>query len=474
MIEGLKPYSRYMESGVPWLGQIPIQWRIERMKTVLRERIEKDHAEEPLLAATQTMGVVRKDRYENRTVLALKDLHLLKLVNVGDFVISLRSFQGGIEFARDRGIISPAYTVLHLVDQRNHGFLSWLFKSKPFIESLSLSVTGIRQGQSVDYPSLSRSRILLPPLDEQYSIVRFLNYADRRIRRYIAAQRKLIALLEEQKQAIIHRSVTRGLDPNVRMKDSGVPWIGEVPEHWDALQLKRLARSTGHTFTDGDWIETPYITREGVRLIQTGNVGIGEYREKGFRYISDATFAELRCTEVCPGDVLICRLDGPVGRACLAPNLGCKMITSVDNTILKPRSDVSGQYVVHLLSSPLWIDWVKSLCRAGGGFRYRVSRTMLGLLSVPLPPFSEQLAINEFIATTTGSVYKMILALRAESNRLLEFRTRLISDVVTGKLDVRDAAAKLPIEDDSTPDAELIDDGDSDDGDDVVANEDPA
>ena len=145
MIHNLKPYPAYKDSGVPWLGEVPEHWKLKRTKTVLRERSQKGFPDEPLLAATQTKGVVRKELYENRTVLALKDLHLLKLVRVNDFVISLRSFQGGIEFAHEQGIISPAYTILYPVEAQNHGFLAWLFKSKPYIENLSLFVTGIRE-----------------------------------------------------------------------------------------------------------------------------------------------------------------------------------------------------------------------------------------------------------------------------------------------------------------------------------------
>lgn len=242
MIDGLKPYPKMRNSGEPWLGAVPAHWTLRRAKTLLRERVEKGFPDEPLLAATQTKGVVRKDRYENRTVLALKDFHLLKLVREGDFVISLRSFQGGIEYARDRGIISPAYTVLYPVLPKMHGYLAWLFKSKPYVENLSLYVTGIRQGQNIDYEKLSRAGLPMPPESEQEAIVRFLDHTDRRIRRYIRAKQKLIKLLEEQKQAIIHRAVTRGLDPNVRLKSSGVEWLEDVPEHWDVVALKRVLR----------------------------------------------------------------------------------------------------------------------------------------------------------------------------------------------------------------------------------------
>ena len=236
MIDNLKPYISMKDSGVEWLGDVPEHWELRRTKTILKQRSQKGFPDEPLLAATQTKGVVRKEQYENRTVLALKDLHLLKLVCFGDFVISLRSFQGGIEYAHERGIISPAYTILFPNNPDIHDYLAYLFKSKPYIENLTLYVTGIRQGQNIDYVKLSRSELPLPPLSEQTAIVRYLDYMDKRIRKYIRAKQKLIKLLEEQKQAIIHRAVTRGLDPDVPLKPSGVEWLGDVPEHWELIR----------------------------------------------------------------------------------------------------------------------------------------------------------------------------------------------------------------------------------------------
>ena len=150
MLDAAQPYPAYQDSGHPWLGDVPRHWDGVKLKHLLRERVEKGHPSEPLLAATQTKGVVLKTDFENRTVEPTKDLHLLKLVERGDFVISLRSFQGGIEHARCRGIISPAYTILEPRSRDNHGFLAALFKARPFVDQLKLYVTGIRQGQNID------------------------------------------------------------------------------------------------------------------------------------------------------------------------------------------------------------------------------------------------------------------------------------------------------------------------------------
>ena len=247
MSSGLKPYPVYKASGVEWLGEVPEHWDLRRTKSLLVQRSEKGFPNEPLLAATQTKGVVCKEKYENRTVLAMKDLELLKIVRVGDFVISLRSFQGGIEFARDQGIISPAYTILYSFEPDHHAYLAQVFKSRPYIENLSLFVTGIRQGQNLDYERLARSYLPLPPLPEQNAIVRFLDHIDRHIQQYIHAKQKLLTLHGEQRLAIIHQAVTGQIDvrtgkPYPFYKPSGVDRLGDVPAHCEVRRLTTLCR----------------------------------------------------------------------------------------------------------------------------------------------------------------------------------------------------------------------------------------
>lgn len=218
---GLDPDVPLKPSGVEWLGDIPEHWEVRRLKTVMKERSEKGYPNEPLLSSTQKSGVILQESYENRTVLAMKDLHLLKLVLVGDFVISLRSFQGGIEFARDRGIISPAYTIIYPSNPEYHGYFAWLFKSKGFIENLKLHVTGIREGQNIDYERLSRSLIPIPPMEEQTAIVAHLDKLTSDIDAAIAHTRREIELLEEYRTRLIADVVTGKLD--VREAASNLP-----------------------------------------------------------------------------------------------------------------------------------------------------------------------------------------------------------------------------------------------------------
>ena len=212
-------------------------------------------------------------------------------------------------------------------------------------------------------------------------------------------------------------------------KDSGIELLGDVPEHWEVAPIRSFARTGYKTFTDGDWIESPYIRDEGIRLIQTGNIGIGSYREQGFRYIDDKTFHELRCTEILPGDVLICRLADPVGRACLAPDLGTRMITSVDVCILKAADDVDPGFVVYAMSGENYLAWMSATCR--GGTRDRVSRSMLGSVRVIVPPSNEQKPIAAFLDRETERIDTLITKKERQIELLQEKRTALISHAVT-------------------------------------------
>jgi len=225
------------------------------------------------------------------------------------------------------------------------------------------------------------------------------------------------------------------IEPYQAYKDSGVEWLGVIPEHWETLAVKRVAKAGYKKFVDGDWIESPYITDKGIRLIQTGNVGIGIYKEKGWRYISEKTFNDLNCTEIFPDDILICRLDGPVGRACLVPDLQVRMITSVDNAILKPSEDFDSQFIVYVMSSSVWLEWIQTLCRVGGGFRFRISRSMLGELIIQKPPFFEQKTIAHYLDTKTAQIDRKINLLTQKATLYSNLKQSLINETVTRGLD---------------------------------------
>jgi type I restriction enzyme, S subunit len=218
-----------------------------------------------------------------------------------------------------------------------------------------------------------------------------------------------------------------------KYQDSGIDWVDKTPSHWNRTRVKYVARPGSKTFIDGDWIEAPFITNDGVRLLQCGNVGTGIFEEQGFRYISEDTFSDFDCTEVKPNDVLICRLQSSrtilAGRACLAPRLDVKMITSVDNCILKPSSDFDPRYIVYQLSTSAYLSFIEVIAR--GGTRDRISRSMLGDIELVAPPVTEQAAIAEFLDRETAKIDALVGEQRRLIELLKEKRQAVISHAVT-------------------------------------------
>ncbi|HVY24412.1 MAG TPA: restriction endonuclease subunit S [Steroidobacteraceae bacterium] len=440
MIADLKPYSQYKDSGLQWLGPIPKHWGQRRMKFLFSERIQKGFPKEPLLAATQNKGVVRKEDYGSRTVTATKDFHLLKLVESGDFVISLRSFEGGIELAHCRGIISPAYTILTPMREAMQGYYKSFFKSSDFIRSLTLYVTGIREGQNIDYEKLSRAYLPLPPEEEQISIGRFLAWANGRLERAIRAKRKVIALLNEQKQAIIHRAVTRGLDPNVPLKPSGIPWLGDIPKHWEVRRAKQVCCAIVDCKN-----RTPTMVEGGEYIVvRTTNIRHGRFNPKGSFTTNRQNF-EIWTQRGAPrlGDVFFTR-EAPVGEACLVPDqnnfcMGQRMMYFRPNTAV-----MNPEFLLRSIYGPIVRRYIEIEVNGSTVGHLRLGQvTAIPLLWCPI---EEQQKIVDYVTSATAPLDTTIFRLEQEIELLREYRTRLVADVVTGKLDVREAAARLPDE----------------------------
>ena len=196
-------------SGIPWLPEVPEGWEVRKMKYLFTERSDKGHPNEPPLCSTQAYGVIPQSKYEGRVVVVdAKNRDQLKLVKKGDFVISLRAFQGGIEIAHYQGIISAAYTILASKDEAYSQYFRWLFKSQPFIELLKTCVTGIREGQNINYSLLSRKQLPLPPLAEQKAIVAHIEERAAKIDATISGLQKEISLLKEYRERLIADVVT--------------------------------------------------------------------------------------------------------------------------------------------------------------------------------------------------------------------------------------------------------------------------
>ena len=418
----MEKYNEYKDSGVQWLGEIPSHWELLKMKYAFKERSEKNHPNEEPLCATQSRGVIPQSLYEGRVVVVNKGFEGLKLVKVGDFVISLRSFQGGIEYAYYQGIISAAYTVLQPKESDMAPYFKYMFKSHDYIQLLQTCVTGIREGQNINYPLLAKKAVPIPPMEEQHAIVSYLDTKCSKLDTFISNKEKEITLLQEMKQRVITDAVTRGLNPNVKFKPTNIPWLPEIPEHWEEKRLS--TQFTGDVQVNKDFTVKHAFKFNYGELVPKNEVGAPEeYRDVYVRY-----------SLIKEGDVLINGLnlnyDFVSQRVACAPADG--IITSA-YVVCRPRKNVNYNYYTLLFKA---MDSMKLFHGMGSGIRLTLSFKELKKQLLPVPPIEEQHAIVYYITERTAKIDSLIEKLNKEIECVKEYKQRLVSDVVTGQIKV--------------------------------------
>lgn len=417
----MSKYESYKPIEELWLTQIPDSWEDIKIKFLFSERSEKGYPDEPLLVASQNMGVVPKGVYGNRTVQATKDLHLLKLVRVGDFVISLRSFQGGIEYAYYQGIISPAYTIMVPKQKIVPGYFRYLAKSRLFIELLQLCVTGIREGQNIDYGKLKNHLIPVPPSEEQDQIVRYLDWQTSKVNRLINAKKRIISLLEEQQQATIAYVVTRGLDQNAELMDSGIDYIGKVPAHWKVLLNHRIYKEKSRKFGEEETV-----------LSLSQKDGLLPYENMKERSLHTASYENWKL--VFPNDLVLNRFKAHLGVFFSSNYRG---IVTFHYGVYEPVMKISSKYYEALYHTPEFRRVFASKSNGMTVGLQNLSNTNFYSVYTVYPPYEEQCQIVCKIKEIEEKYRDLIAKINQEIDCLHEYRTRLISDVVTGQIDVR-------------------------------------
>lgn len=413
----MEKYKEYKDSGVQWLGEIPSHWKVRKMKYTFIERSEKNHPHEEPLCATQSKGVIPQSLYEGRVVVVNKGFEGLKLVKVGDFVISLRSFQGGIEYTYYQGIISAAYTVLQPKDANMAPFFKYLFKSHDYVQLLQTCVTGIREGQNINYPLLSKKAIPLPPLAEQSSIVSYLDTNCSQLDTLLSNKEKEISLLQEMKQRVIADAVTRGVNPNVKFKATNIPWLPEIPEHWEMSKVSSHFRQRNVKVSDKEY-HALSVSKMGVTP-QLDNVALSNAEGNSRKLVKIGDYA-VNSRSDRKGSCGVSQYEGSV---------------SLITIVLEPF-DIDRGYVHYLFRSNPWIE---EFYRNGRGIvadLWTTNYQMMKGMYLPVPPLSEQRAIVSYITERTSKIDMLIEKLTKEIECIKEYKQRLISDVVTGQMKV--------------------------------------
>jgi len=444
MIDDLKPYPAYKDSGMPWLGQVPEHWEVQRIKTLFRETDERNgNGGGLLLSLTRTRGIVPQSEASNR-IASVEDLSNYKVCKSGDLVMNrMQAWSGMFAVSGMDGVISPDYSVFQPKVAIEVHYFEALFKTPVLVDEFAKRSKGIGSGFNRLYtPDFGAIPIASPPLNEQTAIVRFLDYMDRRIRRYVRAKQKLIKLLEEYKQALIHQAVTGSIDvrtgkPYPAYKDSGVEWLGEVPEHWELKPLKRWVRINASVLPDTTPADYEF------RYIDIGTVGTGFLtREPQQLRFSNAPSRARRVLHM--GDTLVSTVRTYLKAVYYVDGDAEALVCSTGFAVLTPGPGTQPKYVSYLVQSNTFTDRVTA--ESVGTAYPAIAEGRLGSFYVPFPPLPEQNAIVEYLDTQTAKIDAAISAARSEIELLREYRTRLIADVVTGKVDVREVAARLPEE----------------------------
>ena len=428
----MERYSEYKDSGVKWLGEIPSHWELRKMKYTFSERSQKGFPQEPLLASTQTHGVILKSQYENRTVEAIKSLETLKLVEIGDFVISLRSFQGGLEYAYNRGIISPAYTILTPTHIKADYF-KYLSKSDIFISLLKSTVTGIREGQNIDYNKLKDNLLPIPSEKEQISIGSYLDSATSEIDKAIAMQQKMIDLLNERKQIIIQNAVTKGLDENVEMKESGVEFVNEIPHNWSTRRLKFSAWIRARLGWKG--LKASEYVENGYPFLSAFNIENDHMKWNNLNFINKYRYDESPEIKLKIGDLLLVKDGAGIGKCARIDKLPYGESTANGSLAVITSYDMLDyRYLYYFMVSKSFKDHTELLIN-GMGVPHFTQGEMKKIV-MPVPPQAEQQQIITYLDSKMQRFDTAISNCQRQITLLQERKQIIINEVVTGKVRV--------------------------------------
>ena len=432
----LAPYPEYKDSGLPWLDKVPKGWRFFRGKNVFNPLdIRSETGTEELLSVSERQGVTPRKNV-NVTMFQAASYQGYKLCWPGDLVInSLWAWMQGLGFSKYHGIISTAYGVYRPKIGRVSDFryFDYLLRSTAYKWELRVRSKGIwRSRYQLKDDDFLAMPILVPGADEQAQIARFLDWKTAQINKFIRNKRRLIELLKEQKQNVINQAVTRGVDPNVKLKPSGVEWIGDIPEHWDPRKLlyasSLIVDGTHFSPENSETGDFLYITAKNIK--ECGVI------TENATYIKAEDHAPIyrRCP-VMKGDILYIKDGATAGIACVNQlESEFSLLSSV--ALIKPKkSAIMAEYLAHQLNCQLLKTFV--LRNLVGGAMTRFTIDLIKRFPVICPPINEQADIVKHIHEQIAPIDQAITRAQREIDLMCEYRTRLISDVVTGQVDVR-------------------------------------
>ena len=410
-------------SGIEWIGQIPKEWELRRAKTLFTQRNSKGNEIEVLLSPTQKYGVVPQSQLEG--VVQVKedtDLQMFKTVHKGDFVISLRSFQGGFEYSLYEGVCSPAYQVFYPTSPICDTYYRYLFKSQSFISKMNNLTVGIREGKNIQYVDFANSQIPVPPLAEQERIAAFLDAECAEIDAVLEKTRASIEEYKKLKQAVITQAVTKGIRGDRPMKDSGIEWIGDIPAEWDVIRVKQLLKERNERSKEGK--EEPLSMSQKVGLVPTKFLESIPNMASSFvgaklAYVDDLVFNKLKAHL---GVFSVSRYDGLV-----SPDYAVYCSTGKSNL----------KYLEYIFKTPQCIGEFRKKSTGIAAGLMRLYTEGLFSIYLPYPALSEQEEIAEYLNEKCADIDALIAKKQQYLTEIENYKKSLIYEYVTGKKEVK-------------------------------------
>ncbi len=434
MKTNLQKYPTYKPSGVEWLGEIPEHWEAASLGSIIELKSDKNHPDYEVLSVYREYGVIKKDsRDDNHNATSL-DTSNYKAVAPGDLVVyKMKAWQGSMGISVYKGIVSPAYITCKVNAEKIHPeYLHQLLRCNLYIGEYNRLSYGVRVGQwDMHYEDFKHITTTIPPKEEQITIASFLKNKTVHIESAIGIKEKQIDLLKERRQILIHKAVTRGLNPNAKLKDSGVEWIGGIPEHWEMKKLKYLinkAFSGGTPSTDKlDYWDggIPWVSSIDVKTNYLNNT-IREISYKGLLHSS---------SNIAPkGSVVFVTRSGILQHTFAISIMGKEMAINQDIKCLILTKFISAEYLQKLIqgnNSQILFE-----TRQQAATVESINMEAFYNLLIPLPPKEEQIEILKYIETTTTKIATAISLKEKEIEKLKEYNTTLINSAVTGKIKV--------------------------------------
>lgn len=416
------------DSGIEWIGEIPEGWRTINPKALFTQRKDKAQKGERQLTSSQQYGILYQDDYMELTgskvVTVEKDFDILKHVEAGDFVISMRSFQGGLEYSTKPGAISSAYIMLvpnlELVYPR---FYRWLLKSSVYIDALQRTTNMVRDGQAMRYSNFAQVRLFTLPLDEQKSRADFLDLECSSIDKILFKTRSSIEEYKKLKQAVITQAVTKGVRGEREMKDSGVEWIGEIPKEWDILNL------VAHTSMLTPMRDRPENLDGPIPWIRIEDFD-GKYisSSKASLGVSKETVRSMNL-KIYPVGTILCTSSCIMGKCAIVSR---ELVSNQRFIGIIPDQNTCENFLYYLmLSNSERMNYL-----ATGALQANLSRSSFEHLKVQFPSYQEQKEISDYLDTKCAEIDKLIAKKEQLVKELESYKKSLIYEVVTGKREV--------------------------------------